>query len=111
MALKLTDLNPRWVGAGGEGIHNADGSPAEARHGVGLSFDCPCGSDICTRAFVPFDNPLDGKPAIPGHEGHTWQRVGETFETLTLSPSIQRVPMNCNCAWHGFIKNGEVTVA
>ena len=43
--MKLTDLNPRWVGAGGEGISDADGNPVPARAGIGLSFDCPCGCD------------------------------------------------------------------
>lgn len=34
-----------------------------------------------------------------------WERTGDTFDTLTLKPSIQRVG---GCAWHGFITNGEV---
>lgn len=33
-----------------------------------------------------------------------WKRTGETFETLTLEPSIMQ-PRGC---WHGHIKNGEV---
>jgi hypothetical protein len=32
-----------------------------------------------------------------------WQRTGETFETLTLTPSV-----DCSAwgHWHGFITNG-----
>ena len=34
-----------------------------------------------------------------------WNRTGESFESLTLAPSIRRLD---NCGWHGFITNGEV---
>ncbi len=37
--------------------------------------------------------------------GVLWQRTGETFETLTLSPSVDASRAGC---WHGFITNGEV---
>lgn len=101
--LKLVDLNPEWVGSGGECVRNADGSPVPRREAVGIHFDCPCG---CPHpVFVPFANPADGLgPTTPGHG---WQRIGETFDSLTLTPSIQRVSP---CAgWHGFVTNGEVT--
>jgi uncharacterized protein DUF6527 len=105
--LKLTDLHPQFLGAGGEGVFTADGSPAPRREGVGLLCDCPCGK--CTeewdRLFVAFANPLDGGPPI--HKV-TWQRTGDTFETLTLTPSILRSQSRGGCNWHGFITNGEV---
>jgi len=114
--VKLTELEPRWVGAGGPGIYNADGTPAAERHGVGLSFLCPCAEctakrtgnhdeDFYLRVFVGFANPLDGGPAHDPRPGAQWQRAGDTFDTLTLTPSIQR--MN-GCRWHGFITNGEI---
>lgn len=120
--MKLTDLEPRWVGAGGEGVFNADGSPAPERHGVGLSFLCPCApctakrtgntdTDFYLRVFVAFANPLDGGPAFS--DGPKWQRAGDTFETLQLSPSIQRHRVGeGGCDWHGFVGQptpGEVT--
>jgi hypothetical protein len=107
--MRLTDLNPRWVGAGGTGVSNADGSPVPERGGVGISFDCPCGA-CGIRGYVAFENPLDGgQPYIsPGQP--TWQRTGDTFETLTLSPSILRTPPYA-CGWHGWIRNGEATNA
>jgi hypothetical protein len=38
--------------------------------------------------------------------GIVWTRAaGDTFETLTLSPSIDASPAG---HWHGFIQNGEV---
>lgn len=103
--MKLTDLNPNWVDAGGAGISDKDGNPVPERHGVGLSFDCPCGCD--SHCYVDLENPLDGGPTY-GQDGHTWKRTGDTFETLTLTPSIQRVG---GCKWHGHITNGEVTPA
>jgi hypothetical protein len=36
--------------------------------------------------------------------GYAWQRAGETFETLTLSPSVDASAAGC---WHGFVTNGE----
>jgi hypothetical protein len=113
--VKLIDLDPRWVGAGGAGVARKDPAtgeqkPVPERHGVGISFKCPCGrSDYdnghTPRVCVEFDKPLDG--GSPHRtDGHVWQRTGETFETLTLTPSIQRVG---GCAWHGWITNGEVT--
>lgn len=105
--MRLVDLNPTWLGAGGEGVFrkNASGElePAPERHGVGVMCDCPCGCD--QRLYVPFANPLDGGPSL---EPRGWQRTGDTFETLTLSPSILRAPGKGGCGWHGWIRNGEV---
>lgn len=105
--MRLTDLNPRWVGAGGEGV-TRDGQPVPERHGIGVTFDCPCGCD--SPVFVPFANPLDGgKPHLSRDADPAWQRTGDTFETLTLVPSIQRVAYKQGgCVWHGFVTDGEV---
>ena len=111
--MKLTDLNPSWVGTGGEGVFrtNEKGElePAHERHGVAISFDCPCGRRDYDNGHTPkicvnISPPLDGGVAFE----HAWERTGDTFETLTLRPSIQRVG---GCAWHGFVTNGEVRVA
>lgn len=103
--MRLTELGPNWVGAGGEGISDKDGNPVPARHGVGVAFDCPCGCG--THCYVPFANPLDGGPTLQS-ERLGWQRTGETFETLTLTPSILRSKEHGGCGWHGFVTNGEV---
>ena len=105
--MRLVDLNPRWVGAGGEGVSDKNGNPVPERHGIGITFDCPCGCDVW--GHVSFSNPLDGgAPRIsPGEP--TWTRTGDTFETLTLSPSILRSKDKGGCGWHGWIKNGVVT--
>jgi hypothetical protein len=99
--MKLSELNARFIGAGGEGIYQADGTPAPRREGVGVVFNCPCGCE--SECFIPFKNPLDGGSPVYD-EPHTWERTGETIEDLTLRPSIQRIG---GCAWHGFITNGE----
>lgn len=113
--MKLIDLHPEFLGAGGEGISNADGSPAVERVGVGVQFDCPCGCD--SPCFVPFANPLDGCEPIHTGKNNGWQRTGDTFENLTLTPSILRTRWTDSkgnehgCGWHGFIRNGEIVNA
>jgi hypothetical protein len=82
-------------------------------------FDCPKGcqsavpvdeDDRYKRHFVQFANPLDGgQPFEPGRA--MWTRTGETFETLTLTPSIHSAVEKGGCGWHGFITKGEVTGA
>ena len=104
--MKLTELHPRWVGAGSDGISDGHGNPVAERHGVGISFDCPCG-------YVSFANPLDGGPALKG-KSPKWDRTGETFEDLTLRPSILRtvnpeLPIALRgYTWYGFVTNGEI---
>jgi hypothetical protein len=106
--MRLTELHPEWMGAGGAGISNADGTPATERHGVGVLLDCPCGCD--RQLYVPFANPVDGGP--PVNDGHaSWLRTGETFDTLTTTPSILRMKEKGGCGWHGFITNGEIVTA
>lgn len=100
--MKLTELNPRWVGAGGSGITDKNGNPVPERKGCGVSFDCPCGCG--ERVFVHLSNPTDGGPPRAGNHP-TWKRTGEDFDSLTLSPSIQRVG---GCEWHGFVRNGQI---
>ncbi|MGE0362783.1 MAG: DUF6527 family protein [Vicinamibacterales bacterium] len=135
--MRLTDLHPRFVGAGGEGVYRQTGrlcptcngvvaadcptchgtgkeyEPAPRREGVGVIFRCPCGNGADEHeCYVPFRNPLDGgPPADPGgwNGSGGWQRTGDTFETLTLTPSILRNRSHGGCGWHGFITNGEVT--
>ena len=101
--MKLINLNPCFVSQGGAGITNAKtGEPVPEQKGVSIGFDCPCGK-CGQRAYLPFANPISGGEYSAG--GHpTWQRTGETFETLTLRPSIQRMG---GCGWHGHLINGE----
>lgn len=102
----LRKYNPRWMGAGGSGIFDAQGNPVPEREGIGIIFDCPCGNPDDIVA-VEFDPPLDGKPPHR-KDGHVWKRTGDTFDTLTLHPSILRVG---GCEWHGWVRNGLVVRA
>jgi len=111
---RLVDCDPRWVVVAG-GPH------------CGISFDCPEGHEGC-RHIIPFTPALDGSPAVGWQSnGCMWQRTGDTFETLTLSPSIRREPVYASvnaalaagclpehvtptllCAFHGFIRDGQI---
>ncbi len=85
MSVRLVDLNPDFV------------------DGTRIELDCPCG--CANRLYVPFDVALDG---TPGWNSGGWHREGDTFETLTLTPSILRRKFSCVNEWHGFITDGEV---
>lgn len=102
--MRLLQLDPVFLDAGGIGVTDANGNQVPQRTGVGITFDCPCGCGV--RRYVPFANPLDNGPARD--QRHGWQRQGDTFDTLTLTPSILVVG---DCAWHGFIRNGEIVQA
>lgn len=101
--MKLSDLKPVFLQTGGSGVWDADGNPIPVTLGVGVVFDCPCGNhDEDHRCYVPFKNPIGPGPYV-NEKG--WQRTGDTFETLTLTPSVLRIG---GCGWHGFITDGEV---
>jgi hypothetical protein len=86
--MKLAALSPKWIAVGAGD--------------VGISFACPCGR-CGERVYVLFANPLDGGPTV---EPKGWQRTGETFDDLTLRPSIAVAD---GCRWHGFVTAGDVT--
>lgn len=97
---RLVDLDPKWTGVYGH----------RDRNGLGLHFRCPCLANDCAwggTVAVDLANPLDGGPPIPfrgvERQPTLWMRQGETFEVLTLSPSLHLVGH-----WHGWIRNGEV---
>lgn len=99
--MRLTALNPRWIGDAG------------AR--VGMTFDAPgverTNPLIGYRVCVFFDPPIgDAKPYAGAH-----RRTGDTFETISISPSILTTcadpdnPEKPHWSWHGFVTNGEVS--
>lgn len=111
---RLVDCNPKWV----ENYFGAGRVDA-------IVFDCPEGHVGC-KHVIPFTPALDG--TVHAMEaGRGWQRSGDTFETLTLSPSIKRNPRHASreaaiaagcipeyvddsllCALHIFIQNGQI---
>lgn len=89
--MKLSDRNAKIVNLAGG-----------TRTGMGVSWEClACGE----RHWVPFENPIDGKSCV---SGVAWKRIGETLETLTLTPSILFHPSPGCAGRHGYITNGEL---
>lgn len=105
--MKLTDLNPSFIGHGGEGVSKRleDGTlePIPYRAGVAISFDCPCG-ECGEKTILNFKNPISGGETISPHHP-CWERTGDNFEVMSLTPSIQRMG---KCRWHGYLTNGEL---
>lgn len=107
--MRLNDLEPKWI--------TLQGWSSPKPFYVGVSFFCPHCSPTASdhgplrrrRLAVMFHPPIDpaGAQAEYGFDlpdqGH--RRVtGETFETLTLAPSVN---FNSIGHWHGTIKAGE----
>jgi hypothetical protein len=114
--MRLVDLNPWWFGA--LGIDTGKD---------GMTFLCPCAKclanpDTQVRLAVQFANPVgaEPKPAMTFKEkrrhvhdlrtfdvppGFLWTRLGETFEAITITPSVDASKAG---HWHGFITAGEV---
>lgn len=113
---RLIDLDPRWVGFdfGHEWVR------------FGISFECPnYEHQRIVVYFKPYIDPYNFKefcswclPEAPnpntGFITKTcfWNRTGETFEDLTLTPSIDfkfyDEATDKMTGWHGFITNGEI---
>lgn len=87
--MRLTELEPRWA------------TTSKGGGRAGVTFLCPHCKE--QRLAVFFSNPLDGAPP---HDGRTWQRSGESFEDMTLSPSVDA---SASGHWHGFITSGNIT--
>lgn len=87
--MRLSELEPRWW------------SDGESRHGMGISFLCPhCRTEMLSVAFA---NPIDGGAPYELPTAKLWQRTGDTFDTLTLSPSVDASHYG---HWHGHVTNG-----
>ena len=111
--MRISELNPKWIGIDGQ-LYGLNGKAL-----CGIRFNCPhCGERLAVM-FKPFIDPNNlyrnvawAFPDAPNpNTGEVssikfWDRTGDTFENLTLAPSI-----DCSASghWHGFIKNGEVT--
>lgn len=111
----MTDLSPRWFDVPGIGT-NKDG----------MTFVCPCAkcqvSDQPRRLGIQFANPVGGEPlplmsqkqkrvhlfelrSFDIAMNYLWQRTGDDFETMTLTPSIDA---SNSGHWHGFITGGQI---
>ena len=88
--MRLIELDPHWWIVG------------DNRHGQGIYFLCP----HCRKEYigVAFKNPIDGGTPAPDCK-YYWTRAGETFDDLTLEPSIDASKVG---HWHGHIKGGTM---
>lgn len=116
--MRLTELDPRW-------IQPSQWSAQSPPYFVGVSFLCPCAK--CTAAACPtcghkpeakrlavmFWPHIDPQNAV-GQFGFVFtdkgehRRTGDTFDTLTLTPSVG---FDSTGHFHGHIANGEVSGA
>ena len=109
---------------------NPDFRSYDGRDGAldALAFACPEGHIDC-RIIVPFTPALDGAAQpVKQRNGAQWSRTGDTFETLTLQPSIRTIQQYPSrdaalaagvgaewfterliCGLHIFVTNGEIT--
>jgi len=99
--MKLAELEPRWWRFDDQGPR------------IGLTFICPCckGTKRETRLGIAFHHA--GHEAmedayIKAHDGKNrfiWTEDGETFDNLTVTPSIDA---SASGHWHGFITAGAI---
>ncbi len=90
--MRLVDLNPRFIGAGGPGhLDGETGEEIPERTGVGMSFDCPCGCGA--RPGVMFENPVDGGEAWERAEVATNRRVVRNDDAAPVDPARRRLSM------------------
>lgn len=107
--MRLTELSPKWVGINDQG---------RTAH-IGIGFQCPhCREQRLVVFFRPYIDPdnivplnMWRLPDAPNPNTGTiapvnwWNRIGETYESLTLSPSVD---VGAAGHWHGHIQDGEV---
>ena len=101
--MRLVDCHPRWI------------TPANwcspSLFAIGLTFTCPvCGWPACFYFKPPIDpDGLQAKyewPDFPAPNGQLqWTRRGESFETLTMEPSLNNDTAGCG---HWNLTNGEL---
>lgn len=112
--MRLSALDPRWFAPAG-------------REKTGLTFLCPCcvGTPRSVRLAIPLAQPLDGGAPVPmgirvaldcvkrGEKApfnvpaeFLWGHDGDSFETLTLHPSVDA---SRSGHWHGWVRGGAVS--
>lgn len=103
--MKLIDCKPKWIDTANytseDGALHFPRYGGTKRKGMGLTFEDP--QHPSQRLGIYFQNPIDELP--PALNEKLWHREGDSFETLTITPSI-----DCSSSgfWHGNIVNGEM---
>jgi len=91
--MRLTELDPHWVAA-------FFGGPT-----IGILFECPHCRDTHLAVYFVKDAIRPQGAATVHLTDYAWSRTGDSFENLTLTPSIDA---SAHGHWHGFITNGAV---
>jgi hypothetical protein len=114
--MKLTELEPFFIGeyqTKDSGVSYRQLASVDGAQGI--LFICPkCGNHSILCWFKnPRNAPLVPDEAFP--RPGRWTLTGDTFDVLTLSPSIDLSVIDENnpksesrCYWHGFVENGDV---
>lgn len=107
--MKLSDLEGRLWREVKPGVHawEEDSAPpvgifGRVENADGVMFLCPCGDGHSVSVCFA-GRRADGAQRPKDDNGRAWKAVGDTLETLTLTPSIA---LPC---WHGFVQNGQVS--
>lgn len=110
--MKLIELAPLWRHWHHDAVSDGHITIPDTSHekAIGCSFDCPI-HGVVHRVYVDFANPFDGATVVV--RKNLWQRTGDTFESLTLTPSVDYTKFDNGAVrdatcWHGFITAGEV---
>lgn len=97
--MRLSELDPKWI-------------PAADRRRVGISFQCPVRRTGCSRIRIFFLFAVGGGLGAPNDLAH-WRPVGDSFENLSITPSIHwrdydKDGKEIGTHWHGHVTNGEI---
>lgn len=109
--MKLIELEPRWLSAPDSNGARI-GKVQTFQEAQGIRFWCP----RCAAAKADNIYPLGAHqviiwfadrnvPSCYFPKPYRWSVAGNSFENLTLAPSVHLTP---GCGWHGWIRNGEV---
>ena len=101
--VKLIACRPRWL--------TIPNWSSDSLFAIGVAFNCPVCAYPVSCHFEPAVDPdkLQAKyqwPNFPAPNGQKqWHRSGDTFDTLTLAPSINNDAAGCG---HWTLSNGEL---
>lgn len=104
--MKLTNLNPRMSPPGGAYQEVDFLCPKCQKHQIMIA--------IWGGAAGDHEVKMNGMPAGQELKGmkrlwHAEQGPERGWDTLTITPSIDRTGMDACGGWHGFVTNGEAT--
>lgn len=106
--MRLSALDPRWIERNGERI----GVVFRCPHCVGEKFywlTCyrvPMGNfGDQHEALAPVISEGNLHRVVPVKRDYAWSFVGDTFETLSITPSLDA---SASGHWHGYVTAGEI---